>query len=310
MSAPSRRRKAAGGDGRGAATGSASTQSGTQAGRLAGTHAGTPGGTPGGTRTAPAGGTPGRGEGTTTGARRGRRPTPTLDTEASLALPGCLVAGVDEVGRGAWAGPVSVGVAVVAPGAAILPGLADSKLLDEPVREAMFEPVGRWCATWAVGHASPSECDELGMTRALALACARALGGLAGDRWPSVLILDGNLDYASRALDLVAVESGGQGPAAGDRQRPAVHTVVRADGTCASVAAASVLAKVTRDRIMRRAAPHFPPFDFDRNKGYPSPAHRRALDGYGTTALHRRSWSYVAALPWPGSGAPGWRAVD
>lgn len=231
-----------------------------------------------------------------------RRPVPTLELEEALCPSGGFVAGIDEVGRGAWAGPLSVGVAVVAAGARVPVGLADSKRLSEPSREAMFEPVGAWCERWAVGHASPAECDELGMTRALGLACSRALGALAGEAWPAVLVVDGNVDFVSSALDLIGATAPKWAPPA--RHRPRVHTVVGGDATCASVAAASVLAKVTRDRIMRALAPDFPPFDFDRNKGYPSPAHRRALDGYGTTSLHRRSWSYVSSLPWPGTGRP------
>jgi ribonuclease HII len=83
---------------------------------------------------------------------------------------------------------------------------------------------------------------------------------------------------------------------------PVVQTVVKADASCVSVAAASVLAKVTRDRIMRQSAECYPPFDFGRNKGYPSPAHQRALRGYGLSAIHRRTWVYVEDLPWSGSG--------
>jgi ribonuclease HII len=79
---------------------------------------------------------------------------------------------------------------------------------------------------------------------------------------------------------------------------PTVQTVIKADAKCSSVAAASVLAKVTRDRIMRADAGCYPAFEFDRNKGYPSPTHKRALCGYGLTAIHRRSWVYVDGLPW------------
>ena len=86
---------------------------------------------------------------------------------------------------------------------------------------------------------------------------------------------------------------------------PPVETVVGGDARCASVAAASVLAKVTRDRIMRATADFYPPFDFERNKGYPSPAHQRALCGYGMTAVHRRSWAFVDNLPWELTSWPG-----
>ena len=195
------------------------------------------------------------------------------------------VAGVDEVGRGAWAGPLSVAVAVVERASPPPAGLADSKLLSEARREALFQPVGEWCCNWSVGHAEPGECDALGMTAALRLAVGRALALLAaaGGPVPGALVVDGPFDYVSAAWP-------GGGPV------PEVRTVVGGDKTCISVAAASVLAKVTRDRHMRALSPSFPGFDFDRNKGYPSPVHRRALAGMGLTSLHRRSWSYVADL--------------
>jgi len=196
---------------------------------------------------------------------------------------------MDEVGRGAWAGPVSVGVAVLAGSSGRPPrGLRDSKLVPEDEREELFGPVAAWCAAWAVGHAEAAECDRLGMTGALRLAARRALDALPGGLRPDAVVLDGPFDYLSPP---------------GDRGTPAeldpvVRTVVDGDARCASVAAASVLAKVTRDRIMRAVADSYPPFDFHRNKGYPSPDHRMALRGYGLSAIHRRSWSFVGGLPW------------
>ena len=89
------------------------------------------------------------------------------------------------------------------------------------------------------------------------------------------------------------------------RGRRPVKTVIGGDARCASVAAASVLAKVTRDRIMRATADSYPAFDFERNKGYPSPAHQRALCGYGLSAVHRRSWAFVDYLPWELTSWPG-----
>lgn len=227
-----------------------------------------------------------------------------------------LVAGVDEVGRGAWAGPLTVGVAVVCEAPRRIPrGLRDSKQLAEEVRESIFEAVAAWCAAWAVGHAGPEECDRLGMTAALRLATRRALGLLPPAFVPDAVVLDGTFDYVSApaaptlfapdgAADPVA-ELGPLRRADGGEWAPPVTTVVRADARCASVAAASVLAKVTRDRLMRSAAPWYPGFDFDRNKGYPSPAHQRALCGYGLTAVHRRSWAFVDHLPWGMTSWPG-----
>lgn len=254
--------------------------------------------------------------------RRAAPRRPRLTRERALWGAGHLVvAGVDEVGRGAWAGPLTVGVAVVPATVTRLPrGLRDSKMLAEAERERLFGPLTRWCAAWAVGHAGPEECDALGMTAALRLAARRAFSALGPGPLPDAVVLDGNFDFVSPpdeptlfdrpdpfGPDPGSVATGGADPWPG--WRPAVTTVVKGDATCASVAAASVLAKVTRDRLMRDAAEHYPPFDFHRNKGYPSPAHRMALRGYGLTAVHRSSWAFVTDLPWTG-GAPGCRVGD
>ena len=206
---------------------------------------------------------------------------------------------MDEVGRGAWAGPVSVGVALIPVKATkrTMPRwLRDSKQLSEARRESIFESVGAWCVDWAVGHATPEECDRWGMRIALRLAAQRALAGL--ERPPDALLVDGPLDLVSEP----DAEPGGQ-----PHPKPAftgpVHPVVGGDARCASVAAASVLAKVVRDRLMRAESEHFPAYAFERNKGYPSPVHQMALRGYGLSSIHRRSWSYVGALPWHGNGA-------
>jgi ribonuclease HII len=217
--------------------------------------------------------------------------TPDLRQERSLARDGHVwVAGLDEVGRGAWAGPVSVGAAVMKPRvtkASIPAWLRDSKQLSEDRRESIFEPVGRWCADWAVGHASPEECDELGMTAALRLASVRALAGLRQP--PDAILVDGPRDLLR----------GPEGSA--QAYEGTVRPVIGGDARCASVAAASVLAKVVRDRMMRTESEHFPAYAFERNKGYPSPLHQTALRGYGLSSIHRRSWSFVEDLPWTGA---------
>ena len=198
---------------------------------------------------------------------------------------------MDEVGRGAWAGPVTVGVALVARGgrARDLPAwLRDSKQLSESRRESIFGAVGQWCVDWSVGHASPDECDGWGMRVALRLAAQRALKGLAYA--PDALLVDGPLDLVS--------PSGDQREPVEPNYDGSVHPIIGGDARCASVAAASVLAKVVRDRLMRDESEHFPAYGFERNKGYPSLAHQMALRGYGLSSIHRRSWSYVAGLPW------------
>ncbi|MPV87122.1 ribonuclease HII [Georgenia ruanii] len=204
---------------------------------------------------------------------------------------------MDEVGRGALAGPVTVGVAVV--GAATsrrLPhGLADSKLLTAHAREDLVEPIRRWCAGSAVGHASAAEIDELGIIAALRLAGRRALAELAGAGLaPAVVVLDGvhNWLSAPEQGDLFAPEPPevlvpGVGlPVA----TPPVRTQVKADMTCAVVAAASVLAKVERDRIMVGLDGDFPAYRWASNKGYSAPEHVAALHKHGACELHRRSW--------------------
>lgn len=198
------------------------------------------------------------------------------------------VAGLDEVGRGAWAGPVSVGVVVFPDGLEPPDGLRDSKMLTEERREALYPLINEWCSAWSVGHAGPRECDVLGMTAALRLAARRALAGLALP--PRVILMDGAFDYVSPPTD--AADADGTSPP----PSPRVRTVVRGDASCVSIAAASIMAKVTRDRMMRGLSASFPPFDFDRNKGYPSPVHRTALAGFGLTSIHRRSWSFVDDL--------------
>jgi ribonuclease HII len=198
---------------------------------------------------------------------------PSAKEERRLFRSGALtVAGVDEVGRGAWAGPLSVGVAVVtAERVRALPtGVADSKLLSPIQRERLFPPLSAAVLEYAIGHASPLECDELGMTKAQRLATARAFEQL--NCAVDAVIIDGKIDFVGRGNSTI---------------------IVGADRLCISVAAASVLAKVTRDRLMVEFASDYAPYGFDRNKGYPSPGHIAALAAHGLTDLHRKSWSFA-----------------
>lgn len=214
----------------------------------------------------------------------GRATVPTLRLERRCWDAGDrVVCGVDEVGRGAWAGPVTV--AAVVPPPQHLRGVRDSKILRPDEREVAAAAVRDWAVAWAVGHASATECDELGMTAALRLAGHRALAQLeaAGVR-PDRVILDGTHDY----LRL------------GDR----VVTRVRADATSLAVAAASVVAKVARDRLMAGEAEHFPAYGFERNRGYPTLRHRAALAAWGPTTIHRRTWIFMDGLCWGGLPPP------
>lgn len=194
-----------------------------------------------------------------------------------------VVVGIDEVGRGAWAGPLMVGAAVL-PRDRRVNGVRDSKMLTEANRERLFDRIAGWCDAWAVGAASQRECDELGMSEAQRLAAARAIVAL-GVR-PDAAVVDGKWNFLDGCVRHVEMR-------------------VKADRVCLSVAAASILAKVTRDRIMRQAAVDYPQWHFDTNKGYPCPLHKTALQGYGPSAIHRRSWVFMEHfVPWPGSRRP------
>src|SRR4051812_2712705 len=189
----------------------------------------------------------------TTPLMRNKRKIPGLHVEKALWDEGHeVVVGVDEVGRGAWAGPISVGAAVL-PRDRRVYKVRDSKMLTSAQREKMFDRLTEWCVTWSVGHASQPECDELGMSAAQKLAAKRAIEGLGLDAPPSVVLVDGTWDFIGT----------------GNTRR-----IVRGDAGCLSIATASVLAKVTRDRLMRLEAEHFPAYDFDKNKGYPCPRHK------------------------------------
>jgi ribonuclease HII len=217
-------------------------------------------------------------------ARKAPGRPPGLRLERDLLARGATtVAGVDEVGRGALAGPVTVGIVVVDAAAGRPPtGLRDSKLITPASRESLVPRIRRWAPRCAVGHASPAEIDTLGMTAALRLAGWRAMDQLA-DR-PERVVLDGNHDWFSvpAQIDLFDASPAVVGPT--------VVTRIKADLTCASVAAASVLAKTVRDRLMTELAGQHPGYGWDENKGYASPAHHAAIDELGPSPLHRLSW--------------------
>jgi ribonuclease HII len=223
----------------------------------------------------------------------GHRPHLRVEKELLRTGTGRLAA-MDEVGRGALAGPVTVGVVVVT---AIIgrvpPGLRDSKLLTPAARDALVTPVRRWVAEWAVGHASPTEIDTVGIIAALRSAGRRALAALSSP--VDAVLLDGNHDYLS--MPTVAAASAAD-PGLFDvvvlpepaPDEPPVHVRVKADLTCAAVAGASVLAKTERDRLLVELSPAHPEYGFAVNKGYGTPEHLAALRRYGPSVAHRRSW--------------------
>lgn len=218
------------------------------------------------------------------------RTAPTLDWERELAGQGYqVVAGADEVGRGALAGPVSVGVVIVKVSDAVeLPGVMDSKLLKADVRAALVPAIEEWAPAHAVGHAQAHEIDGLGIVGALRLAGNRALSRAAAVLIPDFVVLDGNHDWLSEPeqADLFATD-----PAPAPPWR--IQTRIKADMTCLSVAAASVLAKVERDAIMTRLGAELPMFGWESNMGYGTASHRAAIAEHGASDHHRKSWRLI-----------------
>lgn len=217
--------------------------------------------------------------------------TPSLDYEDEFFASGHrLVAGLDEVGTGSAAGPCYCALAVLDASRGLMPGgLKDSKLLTPARREALVEPLNEWLVDWATGSASADEIDRFGLTAALRLAGHRALEGLR--RTPDIIILDGKRDWLSRPerSELLA-------PDYGDVVVPAVVTRIKADRSCASVAAASVMAKVERDAWMNELDTRYPGYGWRVNKGYATAVHMAAMRALGLSAEHRRSWKLPGAI--------------
>lgn len=188
---------------------------------------------------------------------------------AAIALGATRVAGVDEVGRGPLAGPVTAAAVVLNPDD-IPFGLNDSKKLTARRREALFDEIIARAAV-SVAHASVAEIDRLNILRASHLAMERAITAL--DPSPDHVLIDGNL--LPKGLSLPA------------------EAVVKGDGRALSIAAASIVAKVTRDRIMVDLSQQHPGYGWERNAGYPSKSHISALQDLGVTPHHRRSFRPV-----------------
>ena len=241
-----------------------------------------------------------------TGAGRtgDRSRVPTLREERRLLRDGAqLVAGVDEVGRGALAGPVTVGVVVVTVRTRTAPtGLRDSKLLTAAARDALAPRVRRWATACAVGHAEPDEIDAHGILSALRLAGGRALAQLP--QVPDAVLLDGSYDWLTRPpVPLSLFEPAhlrGTDCQPVDLPAGAVRTLVKGDLRCAAVAAASVLAKTARDAVMTERDVTYPGYGWAGNKGYSAPEHLSALGALGPCEQHRRSWRLPGCSPeWP-----------
>ena len=206
-----------------------------------------------------------------------KKKAPGLRVERELWESGAqIVAGIDEVGRGAWAGPLTL-AAVVVPRDKRLYKVRDSKMLTASEREVMFDRVNEWADHVSVAHATQEECDELGMSAAQKLAAQRAIAGL-GVPVDHVLV-DGNWDFV---------------------ETHPTTMLVKGDAVSLSIAAASIVAKVTRDRMMERWHETYPVYSFAGNKGYPCPKHKAALAGFGPSAIHRRRWAFMDDLRWTG----------
>lgn len=208
---------------------------------------------------------------------------------AISATPAALVGGMDEVGRGALAGPVCVGVSVI--GAEQLavgfpPGLNDSKVLTPRRRVALVAPLQSWVKDFAIGEATNTEIDELGIMAALRLAGWRALNQLdARGNLPQKLLLDGNVDYlqAPRETNLFDSDWHLMNPT-----QPEVQTLIHGDRQSATVAGAAVLAKVYRDAFM--SGLEDPGYGWNHNAGYGTKEHREAIRRLGVSRWHRQTW--------------------
>lgn len=189
--------------------------------------------------------------------------------EAARARGFTLVGGIDEVGRGPLAGPVVVGC-VVTNGPLMIPGLDDSKRVKPELRRELAEIIKTRVVAWAIAEASVAEIDALNIHRATLLAMERALSMLGTA--PEYLLCD--------ALRIRSF-SGEQLP------------VIKGDAKCATIAAASILAKVHRDRLLVKLDALYPQYGFAEHKGYGTPRHITALQEHGPCAIHRRSWRHV-----------------
>ena len=177
-----------------------------------------------------------------------------------------LLCGVDAAGRGPLAGPVYA-AAVILPRGCVIEGLNDSKKLTEKKREALFEPICSAAIAYGIARAEVEEIEELNILNATFLAMNRAIAQL--DPAPSLALIDGNRNTGITAPS---------------------RTVIKGDGRCADIAAASVLAKVSRDRYMLEMAARYPQYHFEAHKGYGTAAHYAALREYGPSPIHRMSF--------------------
>ncbi|NUM89749.1 MAG: ribonuclease HII [Bdellovibrionales bacterium] len=235
-----------------------------------------------------------------------RRVRPTLEKETLLwQRSGVFVFGLDEAGRGCLAGPVCAAAYAFPRGVGAIPEVRDSKQIAEPIREAMFDEVRAAAAASGVGFASAEEIDRFNILNATSLALLRAVER-ALSATPAarlVFLTDGNqklLHRARRFLEMPEFQRVRDLFSVGFEEEP----VVKGDAKVASIAAASLLAKVSRDRVMRDLDARFPGYEFRAHKGYSTELHVRKLYELGPTSEHRRSFSPVKQVLHPGEARP------
>ena len=200
-------------------------------------------------------------------------------TEADLlAFSSGLIAGVDEVGRGPLVGDVVTAAVILDPSKPIS-GMNDSKKLSEKRREALFDEICDKALCYQVGRASPAEIDELNILHATMLAMQRAVAGL--NIAPQLVLVDGNRSPIFVAHNGAELTS---------------HSIIKGDGLIASISAASIIAKVTRDREMDLLDAAYPQYGFAKHKGYPTKAHFEAIAEHGVFDQYRKSFKPVKAL--------------
>lgn len=177
-----------------------------------------------------------------------------------------VIAGVDEAGRGPLCGPVYAGAVILPEGLEDL-GINDSKKLSEKKREALYDVIVEKAIAWGVGLASPAEIDQINILNATMLAMNRAVAAMGVT--PDLLLIDGN---RNKGIEYPSV------------------TVVKGDSKSLSIAAASILAKVTRDRLMGEYALAYPQYNLGKHKGYPTPEHMALVKQYGPNEIYRMSF--------------------
>ncbi|HTT59073.1 MAG TPA: ribonuclease HII, partial [Acidimicrobiales bacterium] len=218
-----------------------------------------------------------------------RRGPDLLAHERTLVKRGAVVVGLDEVGRGALAGPVTVGAVVITHTNRPPKGLTDSKQLTAGEREALVVPLESWASDWSLGSASSGEIDRWGLRVALAVAATRAMEGLSTA--PTHALIDGPFNLLDAPLRLEDQLLG----VPELRYATIAHTtLIGGDARSATIAAASVLAKVHRDRAMVGLATEYPVYGWDANKGYGVPHHLAALVDEGPCCHHRMTWKLTS----------------